>query len=193
MVTAIVRKLIPSENKQQMLAQMQHERALDARIKDMSQRNDERDKKNKSAVWFEDEDVNMAKRKAQSDGESDAEGIKRSKSERSRGRAAYDSPSNRKIEEKMRSNEHSSTDTKEKKGKASETTKGKGNKNKGKGKSKGEGKSKGKGKQRFFPAPDFEDPIVQMQNQLEICRLKGDRRITYEVSTKWFNAIKKWR
>ena len=30
-----------------------------------------------------------------------------------------------------------------------------------------------------------------MQNQLEICKLEGDRKITLDVTTKWLSGVKK--
>ena len=60
---------------------------------------------------------------------------------------------------------------------------------KGKGENKGDGGQKGKGGKNFFPAPDCDGPIVKMRNQLEICKMKGGREITIEVTTKWFNEM----
>ena len=91
MVTEIVRKLAPSKSKQQMIDQRQQEKELDRRIKDMSRQADKEARENKASVRFDDnldDGENMAKRKVQSDGESDAGGSKRSRSERSVGESS---------------------------------------------------------------------------------------------------------
>ena len=70
---------------------------------------------------------------------------------------------------------------------------------KGNGKEKGKGENKGKGQgkkdgqnkgARNFPtAPDHEDPMVMMRTQMEICKLKSERKIVMDVSKEWFGAM----
>ena len=137
-------------------------------------------------------DVNMNKRRAHSEGESEPENeSKRSRSERKKGVKPYDSPTNRAIREKQRKGiryepygrEQSEEDE-------TESKKGKG-RSKGRGEQKGGKKGhKGKGVRNFFPAPDHDDPIVKMQMQMEICKMKSERRMTLEVSKVWFTQIR---
>ena len=91
----VAKVLIPSKNKHQMLKQMMEEKEIGKKIKELRSA-----KENAKEVRFEDNldyDESMSKRKAQSDGESEAGGSKRSRSEKSGGGAAYDSPTNKQI------------------------------------------------------------------------------------------------
>ena len=101
LITKIVRKLAPSKNKQQqMIDQMQKEKELDRQIMNLSKQADKAAKENKTSVRIEDnldDDENMAKRRVRIDGESEAGGRKRSRSEKRGGRASYDSPTNRQL------------------------------------------------------------------------------------------------
>ena len=64
-------------------------------------------------------------------------------------------------------------------------------KHKGHGKNKGgEAESKGKGAKYFSHAPDCDDPIVKMQTQMEICKLKEGRKITMEASKECFGQMR---
>ena len=99
------------------------------------------------------------------------------------GRAAYDSPTNKQIARRGQPYGNgffgpAGGKSWENEGKNGKNRKdGKGGKEKGKGRGKGkpynENKGKGKGKRYFSQSPDCGDPIVKMQNQLEICKLKG--------------------
>ena len=86
-------------------------------------------------------------------------------SKKSGGVQAYDSPSNKEVRDYQNKQKGKGTHSKQKGGKT---------------------KSKGKGARYFFPAPDCDDPLVKMQNQMEICKNKGERRISMEVSKTWF-------
>ena len=102
------------------------------------------------------------------------------------GRAAYDSPTNRQLQNTGQIYETGYIG--ERVGKREKERK---RPRKGKGKNKGEGKQKGKGEKNFSPSPDCDDTIVKMRNQLEICKMKGGREITIDVTTKWFSEMGK--
>ena len=198
-------RLHPNAQKQQMLDQMQAGEDLDKRIRgtqrDKHEKHEKQMKHQRSEiakykrVSFKgtpndasdsDPDINMDKRKARSDGESQPDqGSKRSRSDRSGWANAYDSPSNMEFQKHHNLYETGYIGDKEpKKGKGKGKQKGYGE-NKG-----GKAESKGKGAKYFFPAPDCDDPIVKMQTPMEICKLKGERKITMEVSMAWFAQMR---
>ena len=47
-----------------------------------------------------------------------------------------------------------------------------------------------KGAMCYVTSPDYGDPIVRMQTQIEICKMKSDRRITLEVSGTWLAQMR---
>ena len=60
---------------------------------------------------------------------------------------------------------------------------------KGKAKEKGNKRGEQRGWKAFFPAPDRDGPLVKMQVQMEVCKLKTERRVTTEVSKDWFREM----
>ena len=42
----------------------------------------------------------------------------------------------------------------------------------------------------YFPAPECDDPLVMMQTQMEVCKIKCGRRITLEVSKDAFGQAR---
>ena len=87
LLKTVAKKWIPSKNKQQMLKKMQRAKEMGREIKNF-QKEGETPKGNSAKVRFEDNMGgvgNMAKRNAQSDGETEAVGGKRSFSEKSAG------------------------------------------------------------------------------------------------------------
>ena len=71
-------------------------------------------------------------------------------------------------------------------GKSAKKNREKARRHKGHGKHKGgKTEAKGEGSRYFFPEPDCDGPIVKMQNQMEICKLKGESKITMDASETW--------
>ena len=172
---------------------MEEEKLLNKKIYQLQQETWMQQERLKGTLQEGTYDQPMNKRRADSDGKTEQ---KKSKSQESRGREAYNSPTNGHLANMIpnwgwnvygdevgtigsitQSNMHAQ------KGKNGE--KGKGGKTKGKGKKEG-GTI---GAKAFFPAPDHEGPLVKMQMQIEICKLKTERRIVMEVPKDWFQAI----
>ena len=189
-------EILSNAQKQQMLEQMQKEKELDQRIRGM---NKERHKKPQRSVSSKarmsysgnpnggsdsEQDTNMNKRTVHSDGESIPDrGSKKSKPERGGGANTHKVPSNKGTNDYQYKSHYETGYIGDKEPKDTNE--------KGQGKNKG-GKSatRRKGVKQFFPAPDYDDPLVMMQNQMEICRMKGERRITIEVSKVWFTQMR---
>ena len=135
-------------------------------------------------------DQSMSKRRADSEGEAE-EMNKKSRAQLGEGGIAYDSHAIRTLQDDGYGGNRFGDETgaigdKEPRSEQGETREKGGTREKEK--EKGNMRAIANGK-RYFQAPDHDDPLVKMQTQMDICKLKAERGISMDVSMERFKEM----